>query len=249
MAAALLVPGCAGIMGSVAPAPPPVCPSAARGVILCVPGAGGFPNLCQYLQQAIDEEHLPLAVEYFEWTHGYFRIVADLLASGYAHEQGRKLAERICTLKQECPGRAVYIVSHSAGSVVALTAVENLPPGYVERLVLLAPAVSMGYDLRPALARTTAGVDVFYSRRDWGVLGLGTAILGTADRTWCPPAGRVGFMPEAIDPGDAALFAKLRQHPWDPCLTWAGNGGGHYGTYQPTFLRAYILPLLSPGNS
>jgi hypothetical protein len=213
-------------------------------VILCIPGAGGFPNLCRELETAIAQDRLPLAVEPFEWTHGYLRVLADMLSAEHAQEQGRKLAARICALKQECPGRAVYIISHSAGCGIALTAAESLPPGYLDHLVLLAPAVSTGYDLRPALAHSTQGVDVFYSRRDWGILGLGTAVLGTADRTRCPPAGRVGFTVESTDPGDAALYAKLRQHPWDPCLSWSGNNGGHYSSHQPAFLRAYVFPLL-----
>jgi hypothetical protein len=127
--------------------------------------------------------------------------------------------------------------------------VSALPPDSVERMVLLAPAVSATYDLRPALASCRRGVDVFYSGRDWAALGIGTALVGTADRRWSAAAGRVGFRPVADCPGDQALFARLRQHPWHPCVTWAGNAGGHYGGYQPAFLRAYVLPLLRPENS
>ena len=58
------------------------------------------------------------------------------------------------------------------------------------------------------------------------------------------PAGRCGFEPLIATPADACLYRKLRQHPWHPAIAWTGNYGGHYGAYQPGFLKAYILPLL-----
>jgi hypothetical protein len=42
------------------------------------------------------------------------------------------------------------------------------------------------------------------------------------------------------------LYAKLRQYPWEPGLDSTGNHGGHYGAYQPDFLRVAVLPLLLP---
>jgi hypothetical protein len=239
----VLAGGCAGLPGP--PPPPRSYPAVVQGVVLCVPGAGGFPSITSTFQRVVEETGAPLLVEHFEWTHGYMRVLADHVDVEFAREQGRRLAERVCALKRECPGRAVYVAAHSAGCAVALAAAESLPPGVLDRLLLLAPAVSATYDLRPSLAATTRGVDVFFSHRDWAALGVGTRLLGTSDRCWGPAAGRVGFWPAPTTPGDAALYAKLHQHAWDPCVSWAGNNGGHYGTYQPAFLRAYVLPLFS----
>src|SRR5262249_10271481 len=146
---------------------------------------------------------------------------------------------------QEHPGCKVWFLSHSAGSQVVLAAAENLPPESVERIVLLAPSVSADYDLRQALACARRGIDVFWRERDWWALGVGTGVVGTADRRWTEPAGRVGFRPVVCDDADAALYTRLRQYPWDPCVEWTGNRGGHYAAYQPTFLRFYVLPLLT----
>jgi hypothetical protein len=72
------------------------------------------------------------------------------------------------------------------------------------------------------------------------------AVVGTADGRWLSAAaGRVGFDPVIEAPADAALYARLRQHAWDPCIKWTGNRGGHYGSHQPAFLRAYVVPLLA----
>jgi pimeloyl-ACP methyl ester carboxylesterase len=247
----LLAGGCASVPPApgpttcLAPPVPAVVPGGRPcGVVLCIPGAGGWPAICESLSGSARSEGLPLVVEPFEWTHGYARVLSDLVDTDHIHEQARRLAGRVCELKQECPSRPISLIGHSAGCLVALEAAAQLPPGTLDHLVLLAPAVSASYDLRPALACARCGVDVFHSRRDLWVLGVGMALVGTADRHWGPVAGRVGFRPEYSCPGDEALFARLRQHPWNACLAWSGNWGGHYSSYEPAFVRAYILPVL-----
>jgi hypothetical protein len=114
----------------------------------------------------------------------------------------------------------------------------------VDRIVLLAPSVCASYDLRPALRGARCGIDVFHSGRDRLILGLGMRVVGTADRGCRTAAGQYGFTPVVASPADAALYARLHQHPWDPVVQWSGNDGGHYGSNQAGFLRAYVLPLL-----
>ncbi len=131
--------------------------------------------------------------------------------------------------------------------MVALTSAQWLPSDSLERMVLLAPAVSADFDLRRALAASRLSVDVFTSERDTFWLGLGTAVVGTADgKLGAPAAGRVGFDAPRINPAEAALLNRLRQHPWDRNVAWTGNLGDHTGTLQPAYLKAYVLPLLVP---
>jgi pimeloyl-ACP methyl ester carboxylesterase len=212
--------------------------------VFIVDGAGGFQAASKSFRQTVAAQGAPLCVETVVWTHGYCRFLADQVHHKHLLEEGRRLAQQIAERKQTC-AKPIYLVGHSAGCGVALTAVEELPPGAVERVVLLAPAVSANYDLRPALARV-GGIDVFYSDRDWAYLGLGVTVTGTADRHWGRAAGRIGFRPVIQCPADAALYAKLRQHPWRHSVEWTGNHGGHYGGYQPEFLRCFVLPLLTP---
>src|SRR5437763_1042817 len=77
------------------------------------------------------------------------------------------------------------------------------------------------------------GIDLFHSTRDRWVLGLGVRIVGTTDGDCRTPAGRVGFQAIVNNPADAALYAKLRQHPWDPSVEWSGHTGGHFGNLEP----------------
>jgi pimeloyl-ACP methyl ester carboxylesterase len=216
-----------------------------RGVIFSIDGAGGFEATSASLRETVRATGLPLRVETVSWSHGYGRSISDQVDWNYARQQGYALASRIRELRQACPQEEIYILCHSAGSAVAFAAAESVGPGDYDRLVLLAPSISADYDIRPALRNARDGIDVYFSGRDIGYLGAGILIFGTADRRWAAAAGRVGFRPCPTCPGDEVLYAKLRQHPWDLSLAWTGNLGGHYGSYRPEFIAAYILPLLN----
>jgi pimeloyl-ACP methyl ester carboxylesterase len=205
-------------------------------------GAGNFLGTSAALRQAVGEAKLPLAVQTVLWSHGDGRVFADQIDYDHARDVGCQLAARIRTYREEFPNGKIYLIGHSAGCAVALAAAEALPPRSIERAVLLAPSVSACYDLRPALR--SCRLDVFYSGKDRALLGLGMALLGTADRQRTAAAGRVGFQPIVEGPEDLALYTRLQQHPWDPVTSWTGNEGGHYASYEVPFLRAYVLPLL-----
>jgi len=221
------------------------CPQGpTRGVVYAINGAGSFLASTTTMRKVIQDDQLPLCVETFAWTHGYGRFLADQMDYGHARAEGEELARQIVAYKQRCPCGEVFLISHSAGSAVALAAAESLPPGSIDRMVLLSPAVSADYDLRPALACCRQGIDVFYSARDRFYLGFGAAIVGTTDREWTAPAGRVGFRPVIGSAQDECLYRKLYAHPWEPDMACTGNSGGHMGSYQPEFLHTYVMPLL-----
>jgi hypothetical protein len=184
---------------------------------------------------------MPLEFRSFEWSHGRVRALADEWDVAYSRNQRRRLAWEVVQYQAARPGAAVYLVGYSAGCAVALSAAEAVPPNALARVVLLSPSVSHGYDLRPALQAAAGGIDVFVSERDRFYLGVGTAVVGTSDGLRQAAAGRVGF-----DPPEEAFAGRLRQHPWDPSLAWTGNTGGHTGTLRTAYLKAYVLPLLSP---
>lgn len=222
------------------------CLSSNADVVFVCDGSGDYRTTSKGLCQAIAEQNAPLRVETFVWSHGYRRLLIDHVDHCNHLEEGRRLAALAAAERQANPGRAVYLIGHSSGCAVVLAAAEASAPDGIERVVLLAPAVSRDYDLRPALRASRQGIDVFTSCRDIGALGIGMTLIGTADRRWSAASGRVGFTPIVTCPGDEVLYAKLREHPWDPVVAWSGNRGSHYGTLQDGFMRAYILPLLRP---
>jgi hypothetical protein len=224
--------------------PPCACVSPpCQGVIFALNGSGTLQVTSSALERAVADACLPLSVVTFEWSQG--RVIADHTDWCHAQEEGRCLAVKIASYHQAHPSTPIYLVAHSAGTGVALVATACAPPGSVTRVILLAPAVSCGYDLRPALRVATDGIDVFYSRRDVFSLGFGVAFVGTSDGRRGYAAGRVGFRAEAETPEDEVLYAKLRQYPWERSQRRAGNPGFHSGALRQRFLQAEVLPLLN----
>ena len=214
-------------------------------VVFCADGAGGFGGTSTALRENLGERSC-VRVEQFDWSHGKWRMLSDHLHHRNILEQGQRLAREAQCQKVRCPDVPIYFVGHSAGSAVVLVAAESVPPGVIERVVLLAPSVSSTYDLRSALSRSRLGVDAFVSKSDWWILGMGMHLFGTTDGCWTTTSGRVGFQPVGREPCDAALYAGLHQHAWDPTQASAGHDGGHYGSFEDGFLRASVLPLLAP---
>jgi pimeloyl-ACP methyl ester carboxylesterase len=237
--------GCVGTGNRSAPPPPPVYPvERASGVVYCADGSGGPGGTTAVLQEVVAHVKAPLRVEMVDWSHGRGRYMADHLHWKNIESSGERLAQQTIAFRQRYPSKRICYVGQSAGCAVVLVAAEKLPAGYVDRIVLLAASVSTRYDLRPSLRHAKEGIDNFSSRDDWFVLGLGMALSGTTDRDLAPAAGRVGFRQFANTPQDRAVYAKLREHPWEPSVSWTGNTGGHFGPSNPGHLQEVVIPML-----
>jgi pimeloyl-ACP methyl ester carboxylesterase len=163
--------GCAGLPAQTS-LPPPLPPERVAGVVFCADGAGGLGGTTGNLQYLVTENRLPLRVEMVEWSHGPYRFLADHLHWRNIQSQANRLARQAQSWRACYPDKRIYFLGHSAGAAVVLEAAVALPRDSIERVVLLAPSVSSRYDLRPALRSACQGIDVFYSERDWFVLGL-----------------------------------------------------------------------------
>ena len=224
-------------------------PAKSTSLVIVVDGAGGFEASSKTISRCVVEMNLPLEVRSFHWTHGYLRVAADQMHASHMRREAQKLADLVLSCRNLAPGNPIFLVGHSAGCGLVLWAADQLPPGTLEGIVLLAPAVSADHDLRPALASSRRGIDVFISHHDWACLSLGTMLAGTTDRCFTrATGGRLGFRPIITCPADGVLYQRLRQYPWDSSLLWTGHKGGHYGSYQPMFLRLFVLPLLMPND-
>lgn len=214
----------------------PTQPADARPLVWVADGAGGLGGCSGSLTKANALCANAVEVRQFYWSHGSYRVIRDQTDRDHSVAQGAKLAEEILARQKLEPGRRVVLVAHSAGSMVALAAAEKLPAGTLDRILLLAPSVSSGYDLAPALAATREGIDVFCSHKDRATLGVGVRIVGTADRGSGRAAGRFGFC--------ATDCAHVRHHWWTPDQRATGHTGGHTGAYAPAFAVAHLFPLI-----
>jgi pimeloyl-ACP methyl ester carboxylesterase len=217
-----------------------------RPLVWVLDGAGDLKGSSNALTLANSLAGNPVELSVFPWSHGYRRLLMDQVDMNHARQQGAKLAQAIQERKAREPGRRVIVIGHSAGCAVALTACDLLPIDGVDRVILLAPSVSSGYDIRPTLWSAREGVDVFCSRKDWVALGFVLHVVGTTDKFWSSSAaGRWGFQPKGSTRLAELEASRLRQHFWSPEVAWTGHTGGHHGMHAPTFIQTYLLPLMT----
>jgi hypothetical protein len=218
-----------------------------RGLVLVADGIGGL-DLCGIaLRSVLRADRLPYAIELFQWGHGMGRWHADLTNAVNRDTKAQLIAETIRQFKRNQPSVPVFLVAKSGGSGVVVKALELLDDQTVERVILLAPALSPGYDLARALRAVRREMVVFWSPLDVLVLGAGTRVFGTIDRVKSVSSGLVGFRIPSIDDSDETRnqsYAKLRQVRWRPGMAATGYFGGHLGPDSPLFLRKYVVPLL-----
>jgi pimeloyl-ACP methyl ester carboxylesterase len=238
-AALLALVSLAGVAATPGPAP------ATRPVLLVVEGVGGINLMDVSCAIACRWADLPHEVRLFPWSHGFGRGLKDLKDTEHLLTKADELAGEVRRLREEEPDRPVYIVAMSGGTGLAVRAAEQLPPDTLERMVLLASALSPSYDLRPALAACRRGVVSYHSRNDVVVLGLGTRLFGTIDRQRVASAGLVGFrLPEGVEAQAPGPYARLIQVPWHAGMILDGNWGNHNAAGFPLFLAREVARWL-----
>ena len=216
-------------------APPP-----GAGIVCFVPGVagdhGGYAGLRSALQEAGAAD-----VREFSWGSPIFLFNFQSTSIHDAAEN--QLANRLADWLRQKPDCRIDLIGHSAGGGVILGALRRLPEGLlVDHVVLLAPSVSPGYDLEPALRHVRSRAHLFYSDKDVVFLKWRTGTFGTYDNIRTPAAGHTGFHPKA--PLPANLAARLTQHAYDPAWGALGNDGSHTGPTAHDFVRSVVAPLL-----
>jgi pimeloyl-ACP methyl ester carboxylesterase len=217
----------------------------ANGLVVVLSGVDGRGAAVHAVCNGLEEGGVTYAVEIFDWTSP-LGVLDSLQNIPRNRTQAGDIAGRIGVYRRRYPGRPVYIVGISGGGGIATWAAEALPADEpADGVVLLAPALSPGYDLSVALSRSQGGIVAFYSENDWLILGLGTQTWGTIDGEFTDSAGRVGFtVPEGADP---ALYAGLHQVGWRPEMATRGHWGGHGTSGSMWFVRDFVAPLITSG--
>ncbi len=218
-----------------------------KGMVFLLEGIGGFELL--HVSGTIGlkwQAGLPHEVQQFSWSHGPGCFLMDLQDFRHLKQKSQELARKILAIKCETPTRPVYIVAHSGGTGLAIRTAEMLPPNTLERIVLLASALSPHRDLRGALWASRGGIISYYSPHDKLFLCLGTMNFGTIDRYYEASAGYRGFaVPSDLSPLDTLLYRlRLVQIPWNSSMIWHGHYGNHIGPVMPGFLGGEVAKWL-----
>jgi pimeloyl-ACP methyl ester carboxylesterase len=217
------------------------------GTVFVVGGVGGLDPLQINAPWMLPHAGVPHRIEVFWWTHGILRPLRDLQDVRHLLKQADRLAEAVREKQARHPNCPIYLIGHSAGAALILATAEKLPPASIERMILLAAAVSPTYDLRPALRATRRELVAFHSTYDRLCLDWGTNLFGTADRVYGPAAGLDGFCePDDLDEEGRELYRRLVQVPWRLNMIWQGTDGWHNGGCMPIFLAHRVAPWLIP---
>ncbi len=231
----LFVSGCVS-QAPVAVEPPPA-------YLLHLPGIGGARTHDRRLIQGMIDGGYTGQYEIDDWTDHEPGLPALLRQDRHAIE-AQRLADKLTAVRLASPRRTIIVTAHSGGAGIVVWALEKLPPDVqVDRVILLASALSPGYDLSSALKHVRGRMYNFYSNHDVIVLETGTTLFGTIDGVKTPASGFTGFhKPETAD---AAAYQKLEQIPYDDSWLQWGNDGSHIGLMSKRFVTHVIAPLVT----
>lgn len=214
-------------------------------VMLC--GVGRFQISALMIRTALRRAAPHIGTALYDWQFGLpGEIWTDLMWYRRNRVMGVRVARKLLQLRRAHPSARIHLWAYSGGAGVLLFALEALRRRVAfSTVILAAPAVRPDYPLHPALA-SAERCYALVSYKDSVLLGLGTRIFGTTDRTFTQAAGRVGFRrPESLDADAQATYARLQQIFWTPELAADGCGGGHISWIQPRFLAKHLPALLA----
>ena len=206
-------------------------------VVFHLPGISGEMSIDRTLRRGLINAGIAPSVQIVQWV-GVRRGLPALGDIVENKRQAKQLAAQITDIYRQDPRTPIILTSHSGGTGVAVWALEDLPDDVrVDTLVMIASALSPGYDLSHALAHVRQAVSL-NSVHDNLLLDVGTRTFGTIDRQKVSAAGYAGFvMPRTAD---ASQYEKLTQHAYDPAWVQYGNYGDHVGPMTVPFTREVI---------
>ena len=213
-------------------------------------GGGGLVNWSWGVRQGLQEAGYNAFGEMFSWQTGLGPLADQVASADYKRIKARELVREIAAHRQACPEDSVHLIALSAGTAVAVYALEEMPEGaMVDNVALLGASISAGHDLTRALRHVHGHVYVFTSSED-PVLGGLVPVFGTADDDpGGEAAGLGGFiLPRSATAETRRLYAeKVRTIAWRPEFEESGNFGSHLGTVSPEFIRYHVAPLIMGG--
>ncbi len=215
-------------------------PKAKYGITFYVPGVGNFDRGDAGIREGLERAGYRGQVARFNWSYS-FNPALDQTVRPIARLGAARLADAIQDYLTRYPGREVNLIGLSAGSGVAIFALERLKPNYkVNNVVLIASSLHYRYDISKALPHIRGKIYCYYSPQD-AVLTGPMKVFGTIDGVlFDDGAGAVGLQP----PRGADRVVNVR---WRPEFERYGYYGGHIDGTSPAFVRRYIaLHIVSP---
>jgi hypothetical protein len=213
-----------------------------RGLTLILGGIEG-PSIYNYsIAMGVLQGRYRGAVVRFDWNAGLFgvRSLVNLMSRRHHRLQCDRLVEAITNHARAHPESPICLVAQSGGCWIVIRALERLPESLrIHTVVLLAAAVSPGYDITLAASKCSGSLTSIGAIGDYFFLGFGTMLFGTSDRAWSPSAGLVGWHYHPPH------FVESR---WHPSWTRLGYVGNHVTSSAAPFVREVVVPMLGESS-
>jgi pimeloyl-ACP methyl ester carboxylesterase len=220
-----------------------------------IDGAGGGSAIANWsggVRKGLQEAGYNAFGEMFPWETGFGVLIDQAADVGYKRSRAKELVARIREHRKQCPDDPVHFIALSAGTAIAVYALEAMPDDApADNVVLLGASISADHDLTQALRHLRGRLFIFTSPGD-AVLGFFVPLTGTADREvgGSGPAGLYGFIvpPNASEETRRLYAEKVVTIPWTPQFEVDGNYGGHLDNVNPEFIRDHVAPLVMEGR-
>lgn len=209
------------------------------GHVILLPGVEGGIWQMRGMRQGLRDAGIHWTIEIIPWGTPPLHSLSNLTDLPANLKRAGQIAKRITELRAQRPNSAIVLVGYSGGGGLAMLTLNALQgDAQVNRVVLLAAAISNTYDLSVAQKRCSERIVNVYSPRD-GIVGWGTSLFGTIDRRNTVSAGHSGFL-KADD--SLRVEDKLEQIAWSP--QWEAYG--HTGTHVCYLFRPWACHVLAP---
>jgi pimeloyl-ACP methyl ester carboxylesterase len=218
----------------------PVEPSSVEGRMLILPGVGNTRFQLNGFVEAAEQQLPEFDIEVRTWGVR-FMTIHNLRAHERNVATAEAIAAEIAEWRRANPDTPFYLVGYSGGGGMVTLVTAALPDDVsIDRLVLVAPAISPDYPLeREVLPHVREHVVSYASERDLQV-GWGTRTFGTIDRKNTASAGAIGF---------AAPHERLLEYRWSAADLAVGHAGNHLAYLSGRWQAAKLLPALDPSVS
>jgi hypothetical protein len=208
-------------------------------------GAGNFGFGMETVPLGLMDGGYDGKVEHFVWTT-YMGPLADQMSTPVCRWRGGQLAHKIEKYLDRHPGAKVNIIGLSAGSGVAVFALEKLSSKYwVNQVIMLSSSLSADYDLTRALRHVRGGITFFWSPDDPILRGL-VPLVGTVDgERACEVAGVIGArIPTHVGTEGRGLYQRVRNVRWYTRELIGPIKLQHAGTTDRSFVCDMVAPIL-----
>ncbi len=233
----LALGGCVLAAGSSRADFPPFAPNDSPGRLIVLPG---IHNTLFQLDGFVEAAQLGLpnfVIERRRWGVPLMGI-RNLRAAEDNLAFAQRVAADIARWRRDNPGDLLYLMGYSGGGGVASLVLRELSAGVaIDRLILVAPAISTTFDVERLAAEHVREFVVNYASAKDLQVGLGTRWFGTIDRRYEYAAGYDGF-----DDG----FEKLVEWHWRASDRAFGHTGNHVAYLGRRWQRGFLLPAVDP---